>query len=501
MENDRDHSTIDWILQLDSSVPTAQQEQSIITNQSPQQMVSSVPTPSRSNNMTKSDLFEFFLGEEIGLVMDDNNDISKQQQQQQTKRSAQLEDDDDKQSTFTAQKRTKKTSSVGGAKPLSGRLDFRPTMTDQVPESQLKSMSPRERRQLRNKISARNFRNRRKEYMSTLEEELDDCKTENSRLHSELSSMREKMTQLEDENKQLRLDLVLYEQGINPVTKSSAAVAPSSDYLQLYQDNTPLPLPTTTDSTTGTLSSFELSPGTVHALSSDSSASPPDLINEQSNLYPANNITVMDTFQRYPLLAPALMSIVVGHTMTLSTNDLLTLNHPTNTTTIPTSTDYSGFNDKRTLKIWELLQPFATLHRKSITGTEEEDQQQMDDDVDNGIKDDEIVSSTPQDSYHEEKCMGATVVAVFHRYLKSYICASVHNYIEYCCRQGSQGQQQASTTEEEEQQKPQDDEKVDNDDEDDHDNSSNYESTLHRKSFTPFCKHIRRAKELFIPVA
>jgi hypothetical protein len=53
-------------------------------------------------------------------------------------------------------------TSIHGTEPLSGRLDFRPTMTDQVPENQLKTMSPRERRQLRNKISARNFRNRRK---------------------------------------------------------------------------------------------------------------------------------------------------------------------------------------------------------------------------------------------------------------------------------------------------------------------------------------------------
>lgn len=42
-----------------------------------------------------------------------------------------------------------------------GRLDFR-QIYDNVSESQLKAMTSKERRQLRNKISARNFRNRRK---------------------------------------------------------------------------------------------------------------------------------------------------------------------------------------------------------------------------------------------------------------------------------------------------------------------------------------------------
>lgn len=48
--------------------------------------------------------------------------------------------------------------------PTAGRLDFRVSKsTDDYPtESQLKKMTSKERRQLRNKISARNFRNRRK---------------------------------------------------------------------------------------------------------------------------------------------------------------------------------------------------------------------------------------------------------------------------------------------------------------------------------------------------
>lgn len=41
------------------------------------------------------------------------------------------------------------------------KLDFRPVHQD-IPDSQLETLSTKEKRQLRNKISARNFRNRRK---------------------------------------------------------------------------------------------------------------------------------------------------------------------------------------------------------------------------------------------------------------------------------------------------------------------------------------------------
>ena len=48
--------------------------------------------------------------------------------------------------------------------PTTGRLDFRVSNNDDchVTDSQLKKMTSKERRQLRNKISARNFRQRRK---------------------------------------------------------------------------------------------------------------------------------------------------------------------------------------------------------------------------------------------------------------------------------------------------------------------------------------------------
>lgn len=165
MANKDNHSVIDWILQLDSPPSTTNSQPSPDTQQSTFSSLPSIPNDAGSTSvLTKSELFEFYLGDEVDQA---SKDVQHQQlQAHHAKRSAHHSDDDrhsiTTSTTFTTTaKRTKKAKPTG-AEPLSGRLDFRPTMTDQVPESQLKAMTPRERRQLRNKISARNFRNRRK---------------------------------------------------------------------------------------------------------------------------------------------------------------------------------------------------------------------------------------------------------------------------------------------------------------------------------------------------
>ncbi|KAI8988734.1 hypothetical protein BDB01DRAFT_848863 [Pilobolus umbonatus] len=64
----------------------------------------------------------------------------------------------------------------------------------------LKKLTPKERRQLRNKISARNFRVRRKEYISTLEGQVNDHKMA-------AEALQEKLNKVEDENKKLRKEM------------------------------------------------------------------------------------------------------------------------------------------------------------------------------------------------------------------------------------------------------------------------------------------------------
>ncbi|KAI8878974.1 hypothetical protein K501DRAFT_336401 [Backusella circina FSU 941] len=84
----------------------------------------------------------------------------------------------------------------------------------------LKHLTPRERRQLRNKISARNFRMRRKEYISTLEEQVNDHKQAAEVLQA-------KLQKLEDENKEMikEMDILkrqnqLLQQNVSSTTSS-----------------------------------------------------------------------------------------------------------------------------------------------------------------------------------------------------------------------------------------------------------------------------------------
>ncbi|KAG2206730.1 uncharacterized protein EV154DRAFT_518381 [Mucor mucedo] len=64
----------------------------------------------------------------------------------------------------------------------------------------IKKLTSKERRQLRNKISARNFRVRRKEYITTLEGQVDNHKKANEQLLHRLNTV-------EEENKQLKMQI------------------------------------------------------------------------------------------------------------------------------------------------------------------------------------------------------------------------------------------------------------------------------------------------------
>ncbi|KAJ2556353.1 hypothetical protein EV175_002067 [Coemansia sp. RSA 1933] len=94
--------------------------------------------------------------------------------------------------------------------------------SDELDGVDLKSMSSKERRQLRNKISARNFRVRRKEYLSNLEAEV--------RMHKEeADGLRRDLITTKKENQQLRDELQKLRQRFNAVTVSQpAATALSS---------------------------------------------------------------------------------------------------------------------------------------------------------------------------------------------------------------------------------------------------------------------------------
>ncbi|KAG0240256.1 hypothetical protein BGW41_007095 [Actinomortierella wolfii] len=127
--------------------------------------------------------------------------------------------------------------------------------TDDIPSpTDLKKMTSKERRQLRNKISARNFRVRRKEYISTLEGQVQQHKTEARHL-------REAVTLVQEENLRLKKELEDVKRQLAETTISNAnAIAAAAA------------VATTVTNTTSSTSSPE-----VTTSSSDtSSASPSD---------------------------------------------------------------------------------------------------------------------------------------------------------------------------------------------------------------------------------
>ncbi|KAF9983715.1 hypothetical protein BGZ75_004794 [Mortierella antarctica] len=94
--------------------------------------------------------------------------------------------------------------------------------TDDIPsQKELKKMTSKERRQLRNKISARNFRVRRKEYIGTLEEQVEQHKTEARHL-------REAVVLVHDENKRLKEELERFKRQLTESTIANASSAKGS---------------------------------------------------------------------------------------------------------------------------------------------------------------------------------------------------------------------------------------------------------------------------------
>ncbi|KAI5478409.1 bZIP transcription factor [Pseudohyphozyma bogoriensis] len=80
-----------------------------------------------------------------------------------------------------------------------------PEWTDKPDPDEYKKLSSKEKRQLRNKISARNFRHRRKEYITDLEAEISTRDTIIEQLRDEVGTMRV-------ENKDLRSEVTLLKQ-------------------------------------------------------------------------------------------------------------------------------------------------------------------------------------------------------------------------------------------------------------------------------------------------
>ncbi|KAG1079920.1 hypothetical protein G6F42_023549 [Rhizopus arrhizus] len=237
------------------------------------------------------------------------------------------------------------------------------------------------------------------EYIGTLEDELNQQKAENSQLKLELKWVKQKMEALQKENDKLRVDLMLG--GINLPT-TTAPAQPAA--LPVATTNTS---PYLFDSTNLLNSTLNLS--NTSSSSSDSTlSSPPNLFtdfpdnwdfvlptddNQNRDTYlshavvPNWNINLVleketstamintpsaNLIQQYPLLAPALMSIVLAHTMTMSTEEILAtakLNSlPTTHVGFNEKDPFSGstmMTDKEAKAVWDLLEPLTVMQSRN----------------------------------------------------------------------------------------------------------------------------------------
>ncbi|KAL9555196.1 hypothetical protein MBANPS3_002469 [Mucor bainieri] len=194
----------------------------------------------------------------------------------------------------------------------------------------MKKMTSKERRQLRNKISARNFRVRRKEYITQLEEKVSDHETT-------IEALKKENEKLRQANQELMKQLLL--QPITPPSSSGDELLSSlSSSSGSEGHHSPDAVPPAYHLQLNDLYDFNL-----FDQQAQQAAEQQTQMNDMSNLFYLNHATMPDwdmtqvlgdkgksispeDYQRelsrelindYPLLAPALMSIVLRHTLSL----------------------------------------------------------------------------------------------------------------------------------------------------------------------------------------
>lgn len=276
------------------------------------------------------------------------------------------------------------SATVGDAQDLMPKND---DGEETYTKAQWKAMSPKERRQLRNKISARNFRTRRKgmsknffiyfvyfctknypppqrvtkyshtvsEYMTSIEIELNRTKQFVTKLQQQVDVYKTQNEEIRAENSQLRLQVLLLSQQRAVTPPQQAPIQPQQQQAwpltqnmltvpnmqpQVYQRSTP---PTSPPSTA---SEYE---GTLPASSSPYQV---DLLTDMNpinfNTYSMDQIytflshavvpnwniehvlnqsipsqSAHDLYREYSLLAPALMSIIVRDTFVKNYKDFM----------------------------------------------------------------------------------------------------------------------------------------------------------------------------------
>ncbi|KAG0172114.1 hypothetical protein DFQ28_011497 [Apophysomyces sp. BC1034] len=315
----------------------------------------------------------------------------------------------DQQTRVQRQQAPSRPAPKGVPQEQSSVLDFRPA-NDHVPEAQLKAMTSTERRQLRNKISARNFRNRRKEYISSLEEQVDKKDAEISQLRLEVKWARENNEILRKENNTLKIELVIL-RGHGPTNNSQLTLSPA--------DMPSLAVTSSSDS------SFSSPPNLFDISTDDWDFALPEETHLSHAVTPHWDFSSIlskgrsealpppgTLFQQFPLLAPALMSIVVSHTMTMTTAELLAGARLADSQNALTVRNNPTFQFKQLPKlshqemenVWELLsQPKSGLVENVKEEHTSSEVEEKDDEEDAEENDEKEETSTADDTANESK--------------------------------------------------------------------------------------------------
>lgn len=283
---------------------------------------------------------------------------------------------------------------------------------------------------------------------------MNDSKNENNQLKHELKWAKEKIERLEKENDKLRLDLMLggmilpavnntIQENASPLNNNYPSLvhsslnfsSGSSDESNLssppnlfmdFPDNWDFVLPQDTNTTNfqdSYIASAVVPDWNInHVLSKETS-----LVSTTSN----HQLLL----RQYPLLAPALMSIVIAHTMAMSTDELLATSKLNTATVEPLLKDNffvdkpaGVMSDKEAKAVWSILEPLTLLNERNakIAGTGA-----------GGDSDTTTTIATPSSSecrtkiceFYETKVIPYCPIAWF----QSRVCKSVCEYVASNC--------------------------------------------------------------------
>lgn len=140
-----------------------------------------------------------------------------------------------------------------------------------------------------------------------MEKELEEQIAENSQLKLEINWLKSKMEEIQNENDKLRLDLM-----IHAVTQPTSLDESSHQHLS-----------TPPDSSDRILDNWDLVLPGFAGNSFISQAVVPTWNHVFLSKEQGQHADSADLLKHYPLLAPALMSIVLSHTMTMNTDQLI----------------------------------------------------------------------------------------------------------------------------------------------------------------------------------